>query len=70
MALLATILNLELRALGFVMPQFVAAVALGVWAVLGHMAMFVAAKAFHLWTGSLCGPLASSHISGRLGTAE
>lgn len=43
-----TIFTLELAALGFAVPHFVAVAALGVWAVITHMTVLVAANAFDM----------------------
>lgn len=48
MALLRTILTLELAAIGFAVPHFAAVAALGVRAVRTHMAVLVAANAFDM----------------------
>lgn len=47
-ALLPTILTLELAALGFAVPHFVAVAALSVRAVVTHMTVLVAANAFDM----------------------
>lgn len=47
--MLPTIFTLELAALEFAVPRFVAVAALGVWAVITRMTVLVAANAFDMW---------------------